>query len=151
MIGDRASTPWHLWVIGIASLLWHAVGANDYVMTQTRNMDYLRMSAENANVPLDVMLDYFTTFPAWADAAWAFGVWGALAGSILLLLRSRFATFAFYASLAGLFVSTIHQIVGDVPPELSSPFFWAFTGFIIVVTVALAVYCRRMTARGVLR
>lgn len=29
--------PWHLWLIGIIAVLWHAGGAFDYLMTQTNN------------------------------------------------------------------------------------------------------------------
>ena len=38
----------------------------------------------------------------WFDADWAIGVWFAVAGSVLILLRSRFAAPAFLISLAGL-------------------------------------------------
>ena len=118
----RPATPWHLWVIGLVTTLWHAGGAYDYTMTQTRNMDYLQMAADSAGVPLDAILDYFGTFPAWADAAWALGVWGGLAGSILLLFRSRFALHAFAVSLAGLAVSTIYQLSGGMPDALNTAF-----------------------------
>ncbi|RJY08973.1 hypothetical protein [Aurantiacibacter aquimixticola] len=148
---SRPATPLHLWAVALVSLLWHAGGALDYTMTQTRNMDYLQQAADGAGVPLQVILDYYTTFPVWADAAWAFGVWGALAGSILLLLRSRFALYGFYLSLLGLIASTIHQLTADLPPELNSPFTWAFTAAIVIVLVALIIYTRRMTERGVLR
>ena len=33
--------PWHLWVIGSIGLLWSAIGALDYVMTQTKNEAYM--------------------------------------------------------------------------------------------------------------
>ena len=29
----RTSPPWHLWVVGVLSLLWNAFGATDFVMT----------------------------------------------------------------------------------------------------------------------
>ena len=32
------STPKHLWLVGILSLLWNAVGAVDYTMTETGNV-----------------------------------------------------------------------------------------------------------------
>ena len=38
---DRAYTPWHLWVVGVVGLLWSAMGALDYVMTQTKNKSYM--------------------------------------------------------------------------------------------------------------
>ena len=147
--GTRA--PWHLWVIGIVGLLWNGGGAYDYTMTQTRNMEYLTQAATNAGVPLDIMLDYYTTFPAWADAVWAMGVWGAVAGSILLLLRNRFAYHAFLISILGLLGTTIFTATSNIPDELNSSFTWIFTGVIWIATLALAYYAKRMTAAGVLR
>ena len=38
--------PWHLWAIGIASLLWNCFGGYDYVMSQTRNAEYMRAMTE---------------------------------------------------------------------------------------------------------
>lgn len=146
-----ARAPWHLWVVGVLSLIWNAFGAYDYSMTQMRNEEYLAQAAEGAGVPLQVMLDYFTTFPAWADAAWALGVWGAVAGSVLLLIRSRFAWHAFVVALVGLLGTTFYTVTNDMPAELDSSFTWIFTAVIWVITIALAYYARRMTARGVLR
>lgn len=146
-----AKTPWHLWVVGILALLWNAGGAYDYSMTQMRNEEYLAQAAEGAGVPLQVMLDYYTTFPAWADAAWALGVWGAVAGSILLLIRNRFAFHAFVVALVGLFGTTIFTVTSDIPAELDSSFTWIFTAVIWVITIVLAYYAKAMTARGVLR
>lgn len=151
MNGTVAKTPWHLWAIGLVSLLWNAGGAYDYTMTQTRNMDYLSVAAESAGLPLDVMLDYYTNFPAWADALWALGVWGALAGSILLLLKSRFAYHAFLVSLVGLIGTSIYTFGSDMPEELASPFTYAFTAVIFVFTILLILYSRRLAAQGVLR
>ena len=43
---ERNKAPWHLWVVGIVALLWSAGGAFDYVMTQTRNEEYLAAFTE---------------------------------------------------------------------------------------------------------
>ncbi|HCC25757.1 MAG TPA: hypothetical protein DEP97_00975, partial [Erythrobacter sp.] len=72
---DTTHTPWHLWVVGIATLLFNAIGCYSYLMTQTGSLAELGMTPEQ--------IGYFDTFPAWADAAWALGVWCALLGSIL--------------------------------------------------------------------
>lgn len=148
---SSGKTPWHLWVIGIVSLLWHFGGAYDYTMTQTRNMDYLAQASANAGIPVETMIGYYTNFPVWADAMWAFGVWGAVAGSVLLLLRSRFAFHAFAVSIIGLIGTTIYTTTSDLPAELDSTFTWVFTAVIWVVTVLLAYYAKRMTAAGVLK
>ena len=62
-------TPAHLWIVGIVSLLWNAFGATDYTMTMSHNAAYL--SAASA-----AQLAYVASFPAWAVALWALGVWG---------------------------------------------------------------------------
>jgi hypothetical protein len=128
-------TPVHLWIIGIVSLLWNAFGAFDYTMTQTKNQSYLAAFTDEQRA-------YFDSLPAWADAVWALGVWGALAGSILLLMRSRHAVTAFGVSLAGLLLSTIYQFfISDVdamaimPPEAVY-----ITVAIWIIAVALLIY-----------
>jgi hypothetical protein len=84
---DVESTPWHLWLIGVVALVWSAMGAMDYVMTQTRNEAY--MSAFTPE-----QLSFFYGIPAWAIA-----VWGGVLGALLLLIRRRHAVWVFLASL----------------------------------------------------
>lgn len=144
-------TPWHLWVIGIVSLLWNGGGAYDYVMTQTRNMDYLASGAETLGVPVDIVVDYYTGFPVWADFFWALGVWGAVAGSILLLLRSRYAFHAFVVGFVGLIGTSVYTFGTEMPEGMASPFVYVFSAVIVIITLLLIWYARRMAAKGVLR
>lgn len=144
-------TPWHLWVVGILATLWNFGGAYDYTMTQARNMEYLTMGAERAGVPTDVMVDYYTEFPAWADAFWALGVWGALAGSLLLLFRTRFAFHAFLVSLIGTIGTSFYTLGREIPEELASPTMYVFMVAIVAVMLFLIWYSRRMIAAGVLK
>jgi hypothetical protein len=138
-------TPWHLWVIGILSLLWNGVGAYDYFMTQTNNAAYLSMLTEAQRAMMD-------SRPVWFDAVWAIGVWGSVAGSLLLLLRSRAAVWAFAASFIGLILSSVWQF-GIADPsalETTGSFALAMTVVIAVVILLLWVYARAMLRRGVL-
>lgn len=137
-------TPRHLWIIGVLSLLWNAFGATDYVLTNMGHEAYLSQFTPE-------QLAYFTTFPAWATAAWAFGVWGALAGSILLLMRSRFAVHAFGVSLAGMAVSFGYQFGASDVMTVMGDTIVAFTVLIVAVGIALFFYARRQVARSVLR
>jgi hypothetical protein len=122
----KASAPVSYWIIAVLSLLWNGFGTFDYTMTSTRNADYLK------NFPPE-MMTVIDEFPAWVTAAWACGVWGALAGSILLLLRSRFAIHAFGVSLAGLAASTAYQWTIDMPESLKSG---AQTAMQVVIWIA---------------
>lgn len=144
-MGGSVRTPTHLWIVGAMSAVWNAFGCFDYVMTQARNQSYLAHFSEAQRA-------YFESYPAWADAAWACGVWGALAGSLLLLARSRFAVHAFGVSLAGLLVSTIYQYaMTTLPKDMVSDMMIVMSVLIWAVAVGLLAYAWLMNARGVLR
>jgi hypothetical protein len=135
---------WHYWVISIVSLLWNAMGAVDYTMTQTQNKEYLsQMTPEQ--------MEYITNFPAWSEAFWALGVWGSLLGSVLLLLRKKWAVGAFAVSLLGLLGTTIYQFgVADMPDSIKTSGNVAFTATIWIVVLFLFWYSRKKRDEGVL-
>ncbi|MEE9387886.1 MAG: hypothetical protein V3U96_04695 [Paracoccaceae bacterium] len=137
--------PWHIWVVGIAALLWNAGGAYDYVMTVTENSAYM------ANFTPD-QLSYFYGFPSWVMAAWAIAIWAAVLGSVLLLLRSRHAALAFGLSILGIIATTLYSFVlsGVNYGELVGKGALWFTLAIGVVAVLLWLYARAMHQRGVL-
>jgi hypothetical protein len=139
----RPRTPLHLWVVGVLSLLWNAMGAFDYLATQLELESYMsQFSAEQ--------LAYFYEIPAWAVSGWAFGVWGAVAGSIGLLLRRRWAVWAFAVSLAGMAVSSLHSLVLSEGAAIMGTGGMIFTAIIWVIAIALLIYARAQAQRGVL-
>lgn len=141
----RLRTPAHLWIVGILATLWNAIGAFDYLMTQTRNAAYLSQFTADEQV-------WFDSFPLWADAFWALAVWGGLAGSLLLLARRRVAVAAFLVSLAGMFVGLGYQLTASsVPASLATGAMSIFPYVIIALGVALLLYARAMAAKGLLR
>jgi len=138
-------TPLHLWIVGAVATLWNGFGAFDYLMTQTRNEAYLSHFTDPQRI-------YFESFPIWMEAAWACGVWGGLAGSLLLLGRSRWAVAAFGVSLAGLAASTVWQYGLSTPPEdMSGGAMIAMNVAIWAVAIGLLLYALRMRKRGLLR
>ena len=34
-MADITRTPWHVWLVGVLSLLWNAYGGYDFIMTNT--------------------------------------------------------------------------------------------------------------------
>ena len=147
----RAEAPWHLWVVGVLSLLWNAFGGYDYVMTQLRDRAYIASMVEPLNMDTDAAMAYYDGFPIWADFFWALGVWGSVAGSVLLLMRSRFALHAFVLSLIGLFGGMGYQIANPMPGLTDTTVPMVFTAVILAVIVLLIWYAKRQTANGVLR
>jgi hypothetical protein len=141
---SSARPPTHLKIVGIAGILWNAFGCVDYVMTQLRSDFWLSSFTPEQRA-------YFESFPAWLHGAWALGVWGALLGSILLLMRSRHAVTAFAVSLFGLAVSQAYQFTADRPGGLDGPAMIAIQLVIWAGALFFLVYAARMRSRGVLR
>ena len=140
------STPWHLWAVGLVSLLWNSFGGYDYVMSMTGNLEYFQMMGFGS--PEVAWVD---AMPAWAKGAWAIGVWGSVLGSLLLLLRSRLATTAYLLSLAGSLVSFAYQLSVDKPASMSGGMAMVMPVVIMILIVAQWYYARRQAAAGVLR
>ena len=98
-------------------------------------------------------LAYIEAFPDWFQATWAIGVWFSVLGSLLLLLRSRFAVQAFFISLLGLLASSVYTYgLAEVRMvDSASTMALVFSIAIYVVLVLLLIYARAMRRRGVLR
>src|ERR1043165_2158445 len=101
-------TPVHVWIVGLLSLLWNCFGCYDYLMTRMRNADYIASAMPGVD-PATVFA-WIDGFPLYAQIGWGLGVWMGLLGSILLLLRSRWAVWAYGLSLVGAVLGLGYQI-----------------------------------------
>jgi hypothetical protein len=141
---QNAKTPWHLWVVGVLSLLWNSGGAISYTTTKMGMLDSSAMPAEQ--------IEYYYNFPAIASAFWAVGVWGCFLGSIALLLRKGWAVQLFGLSIIGLIGTTYFQwFATDLPESLTTAGHKGFAAAIWIITIALFFYAQRMRSAGVLR
>ena len=145
-----ARTPVHLWIVGILSLLWNAFGCYDYLMTRMRNTDYL--ASMMPSVDPNEMLAWVDSFPIYAQIGWGLGVWMGLLASVLLLLRNRWAVWAFGLSLVGAILGLGYQILGTSPPAgMDDMMAKVMPAVIILVAVGLFLYARAQERKGLLR
>ena len=147
-MSETVKTPWHLWLVGVLSLLWNGFGAFDFIQTTTRGEAYMReMGFDQA------MIDYHLAMPAWIYVPWTLGVWGAVIGSVLLLLRRRWAVQAFALSLIAALASLIYgKFIDPLPPAPAEMAVMGWMSFVILlIAVLLFVYAFNMRKRGVLR
>jgi hypothetical protein len=138
--------PWHLWVVGVLSLLWNAMGAMDFTMTQMRSEAWLK-----AFTP--AQLEYIYGFPLWAVISWGVATWGSFIGSVLLLARRKLAVPVNLVVLVGI-VPTFaynHILTDGVKIMGGGIGHVIFSAVIIVIAVLLFIYSRTMARRGVLR
>jgi hypothetical protein len=145
----QARTPIHLWIVGVLSLLWGCFGGYDYVMSHMRDMDYIKASMPG--VDPNAALAWMDAFPMYAKAGWGLGVWGGLLGAILLLIRSRYAVWAYGVSLLGAVLGLGYQIALAPPlPGADTPMMKVIPYVIILVALGLFLYARAMEKKGVL-
>ena len=106
MTNMTSKTPWHLWLVGVIAVLFNAIGAFDYVMSMTQGATYM---ASAGMTPAQIA--HYQGMPLWMMAVWTIGVWGAMLGSVLILLRNQLAFPVFAVSLAAFLVSLIYTYV----------------------------------------
>jgi len=147
---QTAKAPVHLWIVGLLSLLWNGFGCYDYLMTRLRNEEYFTSMAPG--VDPKAMLAWVDGFPLYAQFGWGLGVWMGLAGSILLLMRHRWAVPAMGLSLLGSIVGLGYQIflAPPAPPPMNEAGMAFMPWVIIGVAALLYYYALRQRKSGVL-
>jgi hypothetical protein len=141
-----ARTPWHYWLVAAIAVLWNGFGAYDYICSNTQGDAYLRSMGMT-----EAQISYFHAMPAWMTGVWALGVWGAVAGSVLLLFRSRWALHAYVASLIGLLLSLVYTHLMSNGGEVMGQQGVVMNAVITAGAIFFVWYAWRMTKRGVLR
>ena len=133
--------PWHLWVVGVLSLLWNAAGA------------WTIMSAQSG-APMDMdatEIAYYAAQAPWFVAVTDMVLISAILAAVALLLRSHWAVHLYGLSVAGIVATGAYDIAAGTALLLQDQ------GWLILecVTAGLAVaqlaYAIAMRSRGVLR
>jgi hypothetical protein len=147
-VTERA--PMHLWIVGGLATLWNCIGPIDYLMTRTHNDGWIKASMPGVD-PQSVYA-YVESFPIWASFGWGLGVWMGLLGSVLLLLRKRWAVPVLGLSLVGAILGIGYQLMNPANwPGLDQGAAKVMPYVIIAVALALFLYARAMASKGVLR
>jgi hypothetical protein len=145
-----ARTPAHLWIVGILSLLWNCFGCYDYLMTRMHNMAYIAKSMPG--VDPNVALAWVEGMPIYSQIGWGLGVWGGLLGAVLLLARSRYAVWAFAASMLGIVMSIGYQLVAaPALPGADTTIYKVMPYVIIVAGLFQLWYSWSLEQKGALR
>ena len=138
----------HVWIVGGLALLWNCFGAYDYVMTRTHNIGYIAQSMPGTDP--SAALAWIAAMPIYAQIGWGLGVWGGLAGAILLLTRSYYASWAFAVSMLGIILGMGYQLL--LAPPLAGAGGGKYIQYmVILVGAGLLVYAQVMVKRAVLR
>jgi len=136
-------TPVWYWIVAVLAVLWNGFGAFDYYMTQSRNADYLAAFTPE-------QLAYFTSFPTWFSAVWALSVFGALLGSLLLLLRNGLAIPVFILATLCYAIALVYNFGLSGGMEIMG-IAGVITSLIIgLILIGLLILARWAKSRGIL-
>lgn len=138
---DRARAPWHVWAVGILSLLWNASGAYTIMSAQAGALPGLRPD-EAA---------YYAAQPLWFAALTDIGLVSAMVAAIALLLRRRWAMMLYAVSLALILVTASYDLAAGTSRVYANQGAMIVTILIDVLAVLQLAYASAMRRRGVLR
>lgn len=142
----RIRTPWHLWLVGVVAVLFNSIGVFDFVMSMTQGAAYMKSAGMT-----QAQIDHYQQMPAWMTLVWAIGVFGALAGSVLILLRNKLAWPVLAVSLAAFLLSLVYTYVLTDGGKIMGQQM-AITSAVIAGLLAFFIgYAWWMTKRGVLK
>ena len=136
-----AKAPWHLWAVGVLSLLWNAAGAVTIVMAQAGKLPGIKPD-EAA---------YYAAQPMWFVAVTDVSLLAAISGSVLLLMRKGKAVRAFALSLVAILITHAYDIAMGTSRSFANQGAMAVNIIILVIAVLVLLYASAMKKQGVLR
>ena len=132
-------TPWHVWVVGILSLLWDGSGA------------YTIVSAQHQAIALKPdEAAYYAAQAPWFVVLVDIGLATAVLGAIALLLRKRWAVWLFAISLALILFGDCYDLAMGTSRAYANNVAAAVTLLIAVLAALQLYYANAMAKRGVL-
>ena len=144
--GTPVKTPWHLWLVGVVAVLFNSIGVFDFVMTMAQGAAYMKSAGMTPE-----QIAHYQQMPAWMTIDWAIGVFGALLGSVLILLRHKLAWPVLAVSLAAFLLSLAYTYVLTDGGKIMGQSMAIMSAVIAGLLAFFIGYAWWMTRRGVLR
>ena len=133
-------TPWHLWVVAIAALLWNAAGAYTIMMAQAGRLSDLE-PGERA---------YYAAQPVWFVVLTDISLVAAVLASVALLFRRKIAVWLYALSLASIVVTNAYEIAMRTSRVFASRAALVVTVIIAIIAVLQFLYARAVSTSPLL-
>jgi cell division protein FtsW (lipid II flippase) len=133
--------PWHLWVVGVLSLLWNASGA--YVIISAQSGAQMDMDANE--------VAYYAAQAPWFVLVTDVALIAAMLGALMLLLRNRWAVHFYALSIAAIVVTAAYDIAQGTALLLHDQGWLMQSCLTSGLAVAQLVYAVMVRKRGLLR
>jgi hypothetical protein len=129
------------WIVSVIALVWNLMGVMAYIAQVTMSAETLQAMPENERT-------LYESAPTWATAAFAIAVWGGALGSILLLIRKKWATAVLTVSFIGIVVQMIHSFFISNSFEVYGPGGLAMPIMVLVFGAGLIWFSRKAETNG---
>lgn len=142
-MNGNTKVPWHLYAVGLLTLIWNGFGASQWYMQVMKVPSYYgKLTMEQ--------IQYLQAAPVWVEIVFGVGVWTGVLGALMLLLRRKLAFNAFVASLVAVLVNTVYvQIMTNGRDVMGVGTLYAAIA-VIVVAAASAAYAHFARSRGII-
>ncbi len=133
------------WIIAVIALIWNIMGVLAY-------LGQVYITDEVLNTMTPEQQELLANTPAWSTGVFAISVFGALLGSLLLLMRRKWATPLFLISLLAVLINMGYSFFATNQVEV----YGSVQGIvmpliIIVIAIFLYLYSKSAAAKGWLR
>ena len=143
-MNGNVKAPWHLWAVGLVTLIWNGFGAFSWYQQVTRAAGYW------GNLTMQ-QVQYVQQQPVWVEIVFGVGVWTGVLGALMLLMRRKLAFNAFAASLIAVLVNTLYmQVLSDGRAVMGNGTLVAGIAVIVVAAASIA-YAGFARKRGLIR
>jgi len=136
----KPNAPWHIWVVGILTLLWDGAGAYTIMMAQAARLPGL--------TPDEIA--YYAKQSLWFVIVTDFALVTAIAAGVALLLRSRHAVGLFAISLIAILQTNAWDLGAETSRALASRGALIATCVIVVLAGLQLWYAMATKKRAVL-
>lgn len=136
----KRKPPVWFWVVSVLALLWNALGVNQYLQ-QAYKVESFR-----ANYTAE-QLELMDNAPSWVTAVFAIAVFTALAASIGLLLRKKWAKPLFLLSLLAVIIQMINTFFISDMKDLMDTMATSMTLLILIVALLLYWFAKTGVAK----
>lgn len=135
----------HLKFIASTFLLLSLIGAYDYIMILMRNTTYFNYLGYGER-----QIAYFTNYPTVLMILLTLGVWGTVIGSILLLLKSRWAILSFGLALISQTILNTYTFTVRHRWDILGAKLGTQDLIILLLTLAMLIYSIKLDRRGII-
>jgi len=130
------------WIISILALIWNIMGVVAYLGQAYITDEALALLPEADQA-------YYNNVPAWVTAAFAIAVFSGFIGTVVLLMKKKFATSLFIVSFLAVITQSIYNLfIQNYADVIGVKMIMPLV--IIVIALFLVWYSKNETKKGIL-